>query len=220
MNYIKPKKWDGKDLVGIFAFTIKLDGVRMLRNDKGEPVSRNGNRLYGLDGVPDYIVDAEIFAGDWDKSITAVKTHDAPAVNPAWVFSLFPAMDARLFLGLVENPTAHEINKMMEELVAQGHEGLVVRDIKDNTCYKVKPMETHDVKVLRIEEGKGKNVGRMGSLVTTMGKVGTGFSDEVRHMAYLYPEKWIGKTVEVKCMSLTKKGVFRHARFIRLREDK
>lgn len=220
MNYHKPKLWDGKDLIGNYAFTIKLDGVRMLRNDKGEPVSRNGNRLYGLDNVPANIVDAEIFPGDWDKAITATKRHDAPNVNPAWVFSLFPALDDRLFLGIMENPKASEIKKAMEELVKLGHEGLVIRNVVDNSCIKVKPVMTHDVVVLGIEEGKGKNKGRMGALITTLGKVGTGFSDEVRKMAYLHPEQWKGKTVEVKCMSLTKNGKFRHARFVRLREDK
>lgn len=221
MNYVKPKLYKGGDLDGTWAVTIKLDGVRMLRNDDGVPTSRDGNPLNGLDGVPAHIVDAEIFCGSWEASITAVKTIGAPDVIPAHVFSLFPALDARLFICQIDNPKAEEIDKLMNQVVADGHEGLVLRELGGKMrTLKVKPFETYDVVVEAIEEGKGKFAGAMGKLTTPMGKVGTGFSEETRKLMWHHPESIVGKTIEVKCMSLTKNNKFRHARFVRIREDK
>ncbi len=70
----KPKLWKGGDLKGTWAFTIKIDGVRMLRDTEGNPVSRANKPLYNLEAVPKSIVDAEIYENSWEDSISLTRT--------------------------------------------------------------------------------------------------------------------------------------------------
>jgi ATP-dependent DNA ligase len=99
--------------------------------------------------------------------------------------------------------------------VSQGYEGLVLR--QGDRWLKVKPKETYDVLVTGIVEGTGKYAGKLGALITDMGKVGTGFTDKDREDLFTLP---INTIIEVECMELTPKGKFRHPRFIRVRYDK
>lgn len=243
-SYPHPVPWTGKDLKGTWHFTIKIDGVRMLRDAEGKPISRNGKPLYNLEHVPVEIQDAEIYYGDWETSISHVRSSvtDVGPVHADNVFSLFPAVDKRLDLGLVIDPTSDDINKVLELVLAEGYEGLVIREIGGKgKLYKVKPHETYDVQVTGMIMGTGKHEGRMGALYTPMGKVGTGFTDKQREEWYEWfttqpcvihdelSEKptrlmlWTGaetRTIEVECWELTKDDKFRHPRYIRLREDK
>ena len=120
-----------------------------------------------------------------------------------------------LSFGVYENPTAEMINKFLDEISSNGGEGLVLR--QGDTWIKVKKQETHDVQVLELIEGKNQFVGMLGAVLTTKGRVGTGFSKEQR--AYFW-EHGISDVIEVECMELTKDGKFRHPRFIRERIDK
>jgi DNA ligase-1 len=97
--------------------------------------------------------------------------------------------------------------------VAAGDEGLVVR--QGNRWLKVKPINTFDVPVIGSIPGRGKHTGRMGALITPMGNVGTGFTDEQRGTEY--PE---GTIIEVESQGLTPDEKFRFPRFIRVRFDK
>lgn len=225
-TYPHPVPWKDKDLKGAWQFTIKIDGVRMLRDIEGNPISRNGKPLYNLEHIPEEIYDAEIFYGDWETSISHVRSSvtDVGPVTPEFVFSLFPTVDKRLDLGIYTNPTAQDINTALELVLSEGHEGLVLREIEGKgKIYKVKPHETYDVPVIGIVEGTGKHLGRLGALITPKGKVGTGFTDAQREWWWSqYPsfESDSPKIIEVECWELTKEGNFRHPRYIRLREDK
>lgn len=221
MDYIKPKPWKGNDLKGEWTFTRKLDGVRMLRDEEGNPVSRAGKRLYNLDFVDKSITDAEIFKYDWESSVSAVRTQSwkiSPLVESDNIYSLTPYIDQRIFLYKIVDPTVEVIYSELKAARARGDEGLVLRN--GDNWLKVKPTETYDVKIIGMMEGTGKYTGMMGCLVTPMGRIGTGFTDKQRK------EFWEGKldmvwnTVEVECLHLTKAGKFRHPRFIRVRWDK
>src|SRR3990167_5030253 len=205
------KNWDVEQLWGTWAVSYKIDGVRMLRDGTGKPVSRAGKPLHGLQDVHLSIVDAEIFAGSWEKSVSAVRTIDAEPVPIEWVYSLDP-LDPRLAIGTYTDPTVKEIKKLMAVAVRSGYEGIVLR--QEDSFLKVKPVETHDVEVLGILLGKGKHTGRTGALVTSMGNVGTGLTDEDRVSVK------IGDLVEVAAQGLTPSGRFRHPRFVRVRPDK
>jgi ATP-dependent DNA ligase len=81
------------------------------------------------------------------------------------------------------------------------------------------------VTVTEIIEGTGKHKGRMGALMTPMGKVGTGFTDQERkewwgRKALLGNHPTLAWLIEVECMQLTPDGKFRHPRFLRIRYDK
>lgn len=243
-SYPHPKPWKGNDLKGKFDITLKIDGVRMLRDKDGKPISRNGKPLYNLENVPMEITDAEIFYGSWETSITHVRSSvtDVGPVESQYVYSLFPTLDPRLYLGTVNNPTAEDINTALAIVVDQGHEGLVLREQGGKErLFKVKPHETYDVNVTGMIEGTGKHKGRMGALLTPKGKVGTGFTDKEREEWYkwfthqpctVFDEFGDGPmeftlfgearqpVIEVECWELTKDGKFRHPRYIRRRIDK
>lgn len=242
-SYPHPAPWNGKDLKGEYHVTVKIDGVRMLRDECGNPVSRNGKPLFNLEHVPQEISDAEIFYGDWESSITHVRSSvtDVGPVDADHVFSLFPTVDERLDLGYITNPTAPEIKAILQIVIDDGKEGLVLRQTDGKKLLKVKPKETFDVSVNAMIMGTGKHAGRMGALLTPRGKVGTGFTDKQRQEWYdwfmkqdciVYNEMAEKPTeyhltahcetpiIEVDCWELTSGGKFRHPRYIRLREDK
>lgn len=210
---IKAKLWNGEDLKGTWEFTIKLDGVRVLFTEEG-PKSRKNKPLYNLP-TEHKLKDCEVFLGSFKDTITAVRTKDSEEVKFDSLYSLDP-LDSRLHLKFVENPSATFIREELHKAVRCGHEGLILRN--GDTWLKVKPEETYDVVVLDSVEGTGRNKGRLGALITSKGKVGTGFTDKEREEFWSNPLN--GETVEVSCMHLTDDGKFRHPRFIRVRYDK
>lgn len=210
---IKPKNWKGTDLRGTWHVTRKIDGVRALIND-GVALSRNDKPLYNLQDIPDG--DYEIFLGDWENSVSAVRTKNgASAVNVDSAYSLDP-LDDRLSICELTNPTKESIQSMLLAVLESGDEGLVLR--KGDKWLKVKPADNFDVKIIGLNEGKGRNAGRLGAFITDMGNVGSGLTDELREK--YWDESLIGQTIEVECWELTKAGKFRHPRFKRLRWDK
>jgi len=215
-NYIKPKLWKEKPLTGNWDFTLKIDGVRMLRDIGGHPVSRSGKPLYNLGHISKAIVDAEVYAGDWESSISLVRTSvNGSPVPEDTVYSLHP-LDPRLILGTYENPTVEFIQKVMDAYVLQGYEGLILR--QGTKELKVKPKDTADVMVTGLKPGTGKYEGMLGAFLTDHGNVGTGLTDADR-VLYNDPS-YIGQVLEVEFMEVTKDSKMRHPRFIRIREDK
>lgn len=240
----QPALWNGKDLKGTWHVTIKIDGVRALwipsvdisveRNIPGAMsipgwYSRAGKPLYNIpDPLPCVTApfwhpgnDCELYLGSLKDSIRACRTKhlkpDTPRITHEHLYSLDP-LDPRLDLGLVEDPTAEWLKSKLASVNAQGYEGLVLR--QGDKWLKVKPTDNYDVLVLGMFEGTGKHKGRMGYLITHMGKVGTGFTDEEREDWWSRPEPDTLPTIEVECMHLTPDGKFRHPRFVRERFDK
>jgi ATP-dependent DNA ligase len=218
VKYIKCKLYKGESLTGCWSFSYKIDGVRALVRKDGV-VSRNGKPLYNLDWIEHNGIDRdyEIFAGSWEETITKVRSKSHQIVPRDMVYELSPNLDPRLNIGEFLNPTKFTIQMYMNMSISLGYEGLVLRDEK-GTWIKVKPTETYDEKITGIIEGKGKNVGMLGAFMTPKGKVGTGFTD--KHRKDYFDSNLIGETVEVECMGLTKDGMFRHPRFVRIRWDK
>lgn len=210
----KPKLYKGGNLVGVWIATRKLDGVRALRSETGW-VSRNGKPLYNLDAISTDLKDVEVFCGSWEKTISKVRTFEENLVHAHEVYSLDP-LDDRLLIQALYFPTEQVIRDLLDDAVERGDEGLVLR--QNNKWLKVKKIETFDVKVTGIIEGKGKYVGMLGAIETEKGNVGTGLTDDQR--VSMFTPDLIGTTIEVECMELTKDGMFRHPRFIRIRFDK
>lgn len=222
-NEIKAKPWKGEPLAGTWEITIKIDGARMLRDTDGNPVSRAGKPLYNLENVPLEITDAEIFDTNWETSMGLVRSSKNGSPVPLdKVYSLNP-LDPRLFVGKFTDMRPEALQELMGIYVDLGYEGLIAR--QGDKWLKVKPKETADVYITDFQKGTGKHSGRMGALLTTRGKVGTGFSDEDRKwwqlMYDLHGLHWLQKQlIEVEYMELTPAGKFRHPRFIRIRDDK
>lgn len=131
------------------------------------------------------------------------------------------------------------LNRYAKDQVNLGFEGIMIKDTdapyecKRNTFWmKWKPTITVDLEVIDVEEGTGRNMGRLGALVcsgTDDGKkidvnVGSGFSDIDRDEFWTNRDMVIGRTVEILCDVITQNqdGTYslRFPRFVRFRDDK
>lgn len=119
-----------------------------------------------------------------------------------------------------------ELQTLLEELLTQGGEGLMLH--KGSALYqakrskdlmKLKKYQDAEAVVLQHFPGKGRNKGRLGSLLvkTETGiifKIGSGFSDLQRENPPA-----IGSTITYQYIGKTKNNVPRFASFMRVRES-
>ena len=208
---IKAKDWKGDDLTGTWEVSVKIDGVQAICTN-GDWLSRSGKWLWNLPPMPEGIY--EVYLGSWERSVSACRTHSGSPIPADALYQLEPALDPRLYKATRDDLTAANVRITLRVVLSEGYEGIMLR--QGEKRIKVKPRESHDVEVLEEIPGKGKHEGRIGALVTKMGKVGTGFTDAQRE----FENDYVGKIIEVECMGLTPKGKFRHPRFLRVREDK
>ena len=112
-----------------------------------------------------------------------------------------------------------EFKDYMKEVIAQGYEGVMLKD--PNAPYeckrsvswlKIKPFIEVSLAVTSVEEGTGRNVGKLGAIVcegTDDGKrivvnVGSGFTDEQRAEFWAAKDALIGQVVEVRADAATR----------------
>ena len=122
------------------------------------------------------------------------------------------------------------------QAVAGGYEGIMIKDpnagyeCKRSVAWlKLKPFIEVSLTVAAVEEGTGKNVGRLGALVCEgeddgrgiLVNVGSGFSDDQRIGYWTDREAVVGKVVEVRADAITQNqdGTYslRFPRFLRFR---
>lgn len=112
-----------------------------------------------------------------------------------------------------------------EGVVAKNPDGLYNPGARTEDNMKVKESKTYDLEILGVEEGLGKNLGRLGALVLKFRNgvqvsVGSGMTDAERTLWFNDPSLIIGKIAEIKCMKDSTKGDLREATFKGIREDK
>lgn len=129
-----------------------------------------------------------------------------------------------------------EFRDFNKEMIAKGYEGIMIKDpdakyeCKRSTSWlKQKPFIEVSLEVKAVEEGTGRNVGKLGALVcegvddgkNIVVNVGSGFSDEQREEFWIDKEAMIGQIVEVRADAVTQNqdGSYslRFPRFLRFR---
>ena len=132
-----------------------------------------------------------------------------------------------------------QLERYAKDNVNAGFEGIMIKELeapyickRSTDWMKWKPTLTVDLEVVGVEEGTGRNLGRLGALVChgiDDGKeitvnVGSGFSDTDRDDYYSNRNLVIGRTAEVLCDVITQNqdGTYslRFPRFVRFRDDK
>jgi DNA ligase-1 len=159
------------------------------------------------------------------------------------VFDQMPNVQTLTLMTGIANLDTEEGRTFMHnyanEMVAAGFEGIMIKDMeapyecKRNTFWmKWKPVITVDLPVIALEEGTGRNKGRLGALVCSgndHGKditvnVGSGFSDTERDLFWKQQSDVVGRTAEILCDVITQNqdGTYslRFPRFVRWRDDK
>ena len=118
-------------------------------------------------------------------------------------------------------PTVDWLGRIDENMVMQ-EEGFVMKDSMFGNWRKYKPFKTGDYKVVGFNDGNGKYLGLVGSVIVAnragevVASVG-GFNMEDR---IAIDESCIGKIMEVRYQYVGSKGRLRHPTFVRWREDK
>ena len=158
------------------------------------------------------------------------------------VFDAMPnvtRVDSQIVVDLNTEEGRAKLHEYATEMVTAGFEGIMIKDMeapyecKRNTFWmKWKPVITVDLPVIALEEGTGRNQGRLGALVCSgnyHGKditvnVGSGFSDTERDLFWNQKSDVVGRTVEILCDVITQNqdGSYslRFPRFVRWRDDK
>ena len=122
------------------------------------------------------------------------------------------------------------------QAVAGGYEGIMIKDpeagyeCKRSVAWlKLKPFIEVSLEVIDVEEGTGRNVGRLGAIVcqgvddgkTIRVNVGSGFSDSDRDSYWVSRDSLLGQIVEVRADAVTQNqdGTYslRFPRFLRFR---
>jgi DNA ligase-1 len=111
-----------------------------------------------------------------------------------------------------------EFKQYNMDAIEAGYEGILVKDpeavyeCKRSVAWlKIKPVITVDLAIVAVEEGTGKNVGKLGALIcegTDNDKfirvnVGSGLTDELRDELWTDRESIIGQVIEVKADCIT-----------------
>jgi DNA ligase-1 len=133
----------------------------------------------------------------------------------------------------------NQLERYAKDNVNAGFEGIMIKEMeapyickRSTDWMKWKPTITVDLEVINVEEGTGRNQGRLGALVCSGvddGKeisvnVGSGFSDDDRDNYWRDSNLVIGRTAEILCDVITQNqdGTYslRFPRFVHFRDDK
>lgn len=176
--------------------------------------------------------------GGWDKPLSGrieVLERLRPVLDKMPNVELLP----HIMVDLDTDKGKAEFKKYANDTVAQGFEGVMIKDVNapyecDRNTYwmKYKPVYDFDLTVIGVEEGTGKNAGKMGALIcegVDDGKhivvnVGSGYTDEEREQYWADQNLVIGQTAVVLADAITQNqnGSYslRFPRFKTFRNDK
>ena len=238
-------KYEDGDPTG-YWMSEKLDGVRAIWDGTDFRTRNNNILHapdWFKAPLPKERLDGELWLGRdmFEKTMSIVRRLNP---NGGWkdiTFRIFDAPDANggfedrqdHLNGLTLPPHAqvviqfkclgkHHLEQYLDAIVQQDGEGAMLRKPgslyvarRSSTLLKVKPFYDMEVVVTGSTPGKGKHKGVVGALVCELDgkpfKVGGGLTDAERRNP---PQP--GQTITIKYQQLTKKGIPRHASYLRV----
>jgi DNA ligase-1 len=203
-------------------YPVVLDGEVMSENfqDLMKQVHRKES-AGALDAVLhlfDFIPLSNFMEGYWDKKQT-----DRTIMLKAWYDQHKSDLNAVTVLAheIVDLDTAEgqktytEVNK---RAVEGGYEGIMIKDVdaayeckRSHAWLKLKPFIEVSLTVKSVEEGTGKNVGKLGAFIVEgmddnkliKSNVGSGLTDEDRETFWKDKDSLIGQVIEVRADAVT-----------------
>jgi len=127
--------------------------------------------------------------------------------------------------------TSKEVKDLYKKALDAGYEGVMIKDAQGkyewkitSAMLKLKPFESIDLKVEGIYDGEDGFEGKAGGIIVDFAgnavRCGSGFSIATREDMAAQPNKYIGRTAEIKYLEETEEGSLRHPNFMRWRDDK
>ena len=137
---------------------------------------------------------------------------------------------------LYKGTDTSKITELLDEMVAQGSEGIMVNLCnakyefkRTNALLKCKKFSDADLEIMGFEEGTGRLTGTLGAILVrykkgNVVKVGSGFTDEMRAEIWADTSKYLGRICTVKYFEETTNkdnGIsLRFPTFVSIRTDK
>lgn len=224
--------WDGTQLLSRQGYRIHtpdwfvadlgiepLDGELWIKRDEFDVVSSIIRANKAIDSewkqIKFMIFDIPAHPGRFDVRVIEMQQR-IKQINHDWI----------IMIPQIKILTPFLLDQHLKSVVQQKGEGLMLH--KGNAYYqagrtdhllKLKMAEDQEGTVIGYTEGKGKYIGMMGALLLELEngkhfKLGSGFSDAQRRSP---PQ--IGERVTFAYNGLTKKGLPRFARFLRVRKE-
>lgn len=185
--------------------------------------------------VFDVIPLSDFTNGFWNASLRRRLSVLHSTIKPSACVQFLPHIDVDLDTAAGKD----QLERYAKDIVAAGFEGVMIKDYdapyecsRNMFWMKFKPVHDYDLVVIGVEEGTGRNKGRLGALVgegTDQGRVirsnvGSGFSDAQRDEIWAHRKQVMGQTFVAMADAVTKSqgGTYslRFPRFKTFRIDK
>jgi DNA ligase-1 len=191
------------------------------------------------EGMTYYVFDilpiADFERGHWNAQQhkrTQILEDNREAIDNSECVRVMPGMDVDL-----NTAEGHDImRRFANDAVIEGYEGIMIKDVgapyeckRSSFWMKWKPTITVDLNIVGLEEGTGRNQGRLGALIcegVDNGRdirvnVGSGLTDSNRDEYWNARNDLVGRVVEVQADAVTQNqdGTYslRFPRFVRFR---